>query len=847
MPKKQSIAATEYQNVRYFSKRLSAALGAILDNPLTVVQAPMGYGKTESVRTFLNSTDVKIVWVGTMESSPEYFWPDFCRELSRVVPKSASISSQLALIGFPHDQAQIGAAVKLLGQLSLNRKIVLVFDDCHLLPRSFIGFCEGLAGEPSFNGRIIAITRDTWGAGLRLSPMPKTHSHIDRTVLALTPQEIQEYFEEFSVSISHNEAIELYGSNEGWISALYLNLLWYKKNGTFTSIPEDISQRMRELVWNPLSPEAKELLYTLAPLERFTIAQANRLYGNGAAHLLGELTGKNSFIAFDPERNLYSPHAVFREILRQIFNETPELSDSRRRDIYRACGDELRSVGEMAAAMEAWYKAGDFELALTVLESDLSRNLVTERAAFYVKMFKECPEAVLERHLGAAFKYAIAAFSAGDFQAFENQLKWLGSRLSVLGKTEDVDHWLGELNVLLALTKFNDIKAMSVHHHRALALLKTPTMIYGTDSPWTLGSPSVLFMFHRESGKLREELKLMRECMPPYYQMTTYHGAGAEYLMEAESLYYRGESSQAELFLQKGLEMALRHNQLGLVFCALFLRTRLALFEGDSETIWGNSKKQGILSEARGLIGRSRDGFMLHTADLCEGWLYATLGFFENIPPWLRSKLSQDSRLYTFARGYFPIVHGRSQLLTRNFPELIEEFSTLQTGGAFSNHILFSVYAQIYLAYAFQKTGRSREAAKNLTNALKCALPDNIYLPFAENHDLIGPLMAKTLTGENPEISFPEYALLAEKFQLGRSTVLSELRARRSVLNLTNREIETIRHLAAGLSTSEAAEKMGITVHTVRAHLKSSLHKTGTNSRVALLRIFYNDSDKGIV
>ena len=41
---------TGISDVRYFSPRLLAALTGILSSPLTVIEAPMGYGKTVAVR-----------------------------------------------------------------------------------------------------------------------------------------------------------------------------------------------------------------------------------------------------------------------------------------------------------------------------------------------------------------------------------------------------------------------------------------------------------------------------------------------------------------------------------------------------------------------------------------------------------------------------------------------------------------------------------------------------------------------------------------------------------------------------------------------------------------------------
>ncbi len=56
-----------------------------------------------------------------------------------------------------------------------------------------------------------------------------------------------------------------------------------------------------------------------------------------------------------------------------------------------------------------------------------------------------------------------------------------------------------------------------------------------------------------------------------------------------------------------------------------------------------------------------------------------------------------------------------------------------------------------------------------------------------------------------------------------------------STHNLSPREQEVVRLLAEGLTTVVMAERLGISPHTVRDHLKNLYRKTGTNSRSELL------------
>jgi DNA-binding CsgD family transcriptional regulator len=50
---------------------------------------------------------------------------------------------------------------------------------------------------------------------------------------------------------------------------------------------------------------------------------------------------------------------------------------------------------------------------------------------------------------------------------------------------------------------------------------------------------------------------------------------------------------------------------------------------------------------------------------------------------------------------------------------------------------------------------------------------------------------------------------------------------------LTARELEVLRHVAAGLSDAETAARLYLSVRTVNAHLRSIYRKLGVRSRAA--------------
>ena len=71
MRKTIATAQGSLEKVRYFSERLWGALGSLVERPLTVVEAPMVYGKTEAVKAYLAQAPVRSFWTTARAGSPE--------------------------------------------------------------------------------------------------------------------------------------------------------------------------------------------------------------------------------------------------------------------------------------------------------------------------------------------------------------------------------------------------------------------------------------------------------------------------------------------------------------------------------------------------------------------------------------------------------------------------------------------------------------------------------------------------------------------------------------------------------------------------------------------------------
>lgn len=82
----------------YFSERLAAALERIPEYPLTVIEAPMGYGKTTAVKEYAARAGFEVLWQTVYDNTAAHFWNGFCVLFDRL---DSACALSLEEVGLP--------------------------------------------------------------------------------------------------------------------------------------------------------------------------------------------------------------------------------------------------------------------------------------------------------------------------------------------------------------------------------------------------------------------------------------------------------------------------------------------------------------------------------------------------------------------------------------------------------------------------------------------------------------------------------------------------------------------------------------------------------------------------
>lgn len=809
----------------YTRKSLNQALEEIWKYPLMVVEAPMGYGKTTAVKEFLKNCQARVLWQTLSDSSASIFWHSFCRMLKKIDPGCAD---RLAELGVPTDSVFMDTALELIGNVEFPARTAIVFDDFHLLNSKYIEqFIERLIKLDLSNLHIIIVSRAAFGENTTELALKGFCQVIGKSSFEFTQEEIIAYYKQCGIRLNSEEAAELYAYTEGWVSALYLSLLNFAREGRIER-QASLSELLEKTVYRQCPESVKEFLLTLCIFDSFTLAQAKAMWPQGNAEaLVRYLMAHNAFIKFDRYNKTYHIHNIFTVYLRE---QLERQGADRLKAVRQAAGNWYAGCSDYIQAMNYFYQVGDFDQLLLSFELDNGHSINIEHWEKIIQYFADCPEETKKAHPVACLIYTRKMFMLNERDRYAEACLKTDEYIKAVPDEKTRNHLLGELELTKSFTKYNDLQGMVEHQAKAYQLLDGPSKLFDHKNFFTFCSASVLYMFHRQSGMAQTAVNYLTEFMPRYCLITSGHGAGAEYVIQAEWFFHRGDFENAEITIHKAIQPARANRQIAILLCVLFLQVRLAFMDGDLPTVGK------LLRRMRSEVEEYGQYQVIHTVDMCECFIQAQLRQEEKFPAWIAAGNLQESRLYFPSHAFFNIIYGKTLLASGQSLKLLGLTGQfLEVAGIFPN-LLSQVYIHIYEAAAYRQLNRPQEAQNALQQAAEIAAPDQFILPFMENGDEIEPLLDEL----EKAACFAEFVSNIKKAYAVFAPNLAAMRVEQpddALDKLTAREQEIAGLVSEGLSNKAIAKKLIVEETTVKKTLQKIYAKLGISGRTVLTRL----------
>ena len=152
------------------------------------------------------------------------------------------------------------------------------------------------------------------------------------------------------------------------------------------------------------------------------------------------------------------------------------------------------------------------------------------------------------------------------------------------------------------------------------------------------------------------------------------------------------------------------------------------------------------------------------------------------------------------------------------------------------------LYTTILYAAALGSAGRFSEALDSLAEAIVMAAPEENLRPFAADAEYIAPLLARLLherTIPGAPRSFIESLCRVCGIETTGATIrVEESHAHvghRDLGDLTSREMEILQLMSLGYTNKKIADKLYVSINTVKTHASNLFDKLGASNRVDAL------------
>ena len=811
----------------FFPERLKNRLARIPDYPLTLVEAPSGFGKTTAVRGYFKDNlpvGAHENWYTCLGEPPSIAWAGICRLFG---VNSKDIAEQLSKL-YPITLESLPDIAALMRESRYDSDTFLVIDNYQLF--------ESKARDDIVNAFSVHAAEK-----LHIIVITQPLSSNDKKVHNANIHQI--YAEDFlfdrnstarlcrllGTKISEEELNNVQKYSEGWVAAIRLQVENYRETGSF-SIAGSMDELIKMAVWNRVPDEYHEFFLALSLLNGFTEKQASIMGGWPALpKSVVQLLESVFFIPYVADKGVYSMHGILRDYLLKRFDGQPAgfIETMNRR------------AGAACVAVSDYFQAARFYMAIKAFDDILSlpltarylNDLGMEAVGFIERFVEECPEDTLLKYPFSVLAFTFQFMMGGKRELFSRMIRLLNQQdkqKHALSEAE-LSRVKGEVALLMSFTAFNDIAKMSLFHKEAAAHLSaggssSSTLVLGK-TPWTFGITSVFCLFWSGVGKLDEALSLMDECLPVYSRIANGHGAGAENVFRAEAHLMRGDDAEAEAACHKAISQAGEKEQMSICLCAELVLARIAVLRGDEKAY--TAMRDRITKDAEA----SRQRAVSLMGELCLAMLDLTLGNSFDQPEWLRDTGVIRRKFFVQGHSYVFMLHCMTLLLEGRNTELCG-FAEIVFGHAREmNYMLPQVYQHIYLAVAKKNEGALTAAQEHLNAALGLALPDRVYLPFAEFGAALLPLL------ETVEKNFDAKKMSALKALCGRQMAGVESVNKQSVkskLLLTPSERKVALLAKERLSVGEIASRLYISENTVKSVLKSIYGKLEIHSKTEL-------------
>ena len=838
---------------------LTNRLNEGLHRRLSLVSAPAGFGKTTLLSAWAETCGRAVGWVSLDESDndPARFWAYVVAALAGAGANVRPVA--LTTLHSPEPPSTETVLIPLLnGIAEMSDPLLLVLDDYHAITARQIH--EGLAffldHQPPHVHLAIVTRADPPLPLARLRGRGQLAELYQRD-LRFTSEEAADLLNrimDLQLSAEQVEALER--RTEGWIAGLQMAAVSMRGRGDRAAFVQAFSSSNRyvfdflvEEVLQRQPPHIGRFLLRTSILDRLSGALCDAVVGSDADHtadsqpLLEYLERNNLFVVpLDDGRRWYRYHHLLADLLRQrLAREAPELVP----ELHNRASRWYEQRGLTTEAVHHAIASSSFERAAYLVQqmgwSIFTRGELTTVLGWIAAL----PDGVVRSHPELHVLQAWAMAKSGRLEDVESSLQAVaphelrgevaavhayvagvrGQLPRAVELAEQALEQLPEENRLLrAIVAQNlgtayhwsgDSTAASRSLTEAVKLSKAAGQAHQT-----LTAMAVLGRTYEMQGSLQRAAKTYREALGlasgPGDRPVPF--AGMAYVGLAGPLYEWNHLDDARHCAQEGIRLS----ELGgfVAYQAAGCARLAAICEARGDS----GGAAAMLQQAERLAVGNDYGLVRSLIDELRVRLWVAQGNVAAAGRWARAYRRDPGSDFDAASEIEQIAVVRVLAAQGKHGEAWDLLGRLLPAARASGRIDHETKLLVLRALTCRAGNTSTQALTILEQALTLGEPDGYVRTFVDEGEPMARLLQSALSqGLMPNYVAQLLAVIGDEAQPPASTAMID--------PLTERELDVLRMVVAGLSNPEIAEALYIAISTVKTHVNHIYGKLGATHR----------------
>jgi LuxR family maltose regulon positive regulatory protein len=846
------------------------------ERKLTLISAPAGFGKTTLIVDWIHKHKIPAAWfsVDKADNDPLHFLTYVILGFQTLEAKTGKAA--LTMLQSPQPPPIESILINLINDVTQNpQDFALVLDDYHLVDARPIHDLMAFLLEnlPEQMHLIIATRSDP---PLQLLPRLRGQNQLTElraADLSFSADETASLFNQsLNLQLSTRDIQLLETRTEGWVAGLQLAALSLQgrkdPSGFIQGFKGDnryIADYLTEEVLSRQPEHLRNFLLQTSILERLSGSLCDAVTDQkNSRQMLDTLEKANLFvIPLDDERCWYRYHHLFADLLQQRLRTQ---QGDRVPELHRRASQWFARNGFQNEAMDHALVAKDYaraaQLMAEIAESDWDRA----RESRLLGWFKKLPEEHIDANPKLCIFYARELFKSGYLDDAEKRLQAVEKMLESTSISDLNKPGLqGRIAVIRAYisTRTDNLSRTIYFSRRALKLLPERDLNWRSVAATMLGFGYGSDKLVEAQQAYFEAMKISKAAGNVYYHI--FAGSCLGSVMAK-----RGKFKEAKDFSRQLLSLAIENGieqtgiagslyaNLGMIFCE-----------------W-NDFDEGIrlLNKGIELSELGRDPVILASCQLglLRASMYrmdiaAALQLMENIneragnfvlPPWITNAISALNVFFLLGSGnlnaalqwaqerglsiddkpdgsqeveYLALAHI---LIAQN--KLDEADSLLQRlieNARAGDRVYMMIEMRLCRILIFTLKADTAAALAELKLALALAEPGGLIMIFVSKGKPVADLLEEiaAVKKRDHDAANAGFSLAYAKKILSVFRAATPPKIEGLMDPISEREVEVLHLIAAGLSNREIAEKLFISLNTVKTHTKNINSKLDVNSR----------------